>query len=232
MNQRLSLFFAGYCAYNPALYYEQKSFVEEYSSAEDAVLRAQIDLLSASLAEGHFEPESNIKTAASIAEKFEIKTLKAPVDPSTYIDWRENYTEQFESQFPMSRIDHYYFLYSRKVAEVFCNIGLAEKLLGIKYHLQGEWPADRKIDKYLKDSEYILFKLIAAAALLSSEPRHSCFNQYYRQLSQGYQQFKDITAGDLDRERIPNLCKELLAYQQEVEKAIKGCVTVLKELDI
>jgi hypothetical protein len=232
MNQRLSLFFAGYCAYNPALYYGQKSLVDEFSSSEDEILRGQINLLSQSLADAHFEPESNIATAISIAEKLEIKTLKKPVDPSTYFDWRENYTEQFESQFPMSRIDHYYFLYSRKIAEVFSNIGLAEKLLGIKYFLSGECPADRKIDKYLKDSEYILFKLIAAAALLSSEPRHSCFNQHYRQLSQGYQQFKDITAGTLDREEIPALCNRLLNYQRDVEKAVKECVVVLKDLDI
>src|SRR3954469_10105898 len=103
MNQRLNLFFAGYCAYNPALYYGHKSLEHEFSTSEDDIVRKQMQLLSGSFKEEMFNPETDLKNAITIAKKFDINTLKQPVDHATYFDWRENYTEQFESQFPMSR---------------------------------------------------------------------------------------------------------------------------------
>ena len=232
MNQRLNLFNAGYCAYNPALYYGQKALVQEFSASEDEMVKKQIELFSKSSTLDPTELQSNIRTVIDIAKKFEIKPLKEPVDHSTYFDWRENLTEQFESQYPMSRIDHYYFLYSRKLAEIYSNLGLAEKLLGVKHEIEGESPIDRKIDKYFKDSEYILFKLIAAAALLSSEPRQNCFNQHYRHLNQEYQQFRNIELKDLNKDKITLIRQGLTAYQQDVDKAIKGCLGVLQELGV
>jgi hypothetical protein len=232
MNQRLSLFFAGYYAYNPALYYSQRQLISEFSELKEPDLSGVANRIENELIEAHFEPESNLRAAMSIASKFEINGLTEPGDFAGYFDWREHYTSEFEALFPMSRIDHYYFLYARKLAEVYCNVGFAGKLLKLRNEVPPEVYLERKIDKCLKDSEYIFFKLIAAAALLSSEPRQSCFNQHYRHLLKQYEQFKGMeskTIQDADSERVQ---ASLITFSTEVENGIKECVAVLKELGV
>ena len=231
MNQRLCLFFAGYYAYNPALYYNQRQLIHEFSLTGEQKAQDVASRLNGDLAESHFEPESNIRAAMSIAREFQIPDLNEPKDFTGYFDWREQYTGKFEQLFPMSRIDHYYFLFARKLSEVYCNIGFAEKLLKLRAEIPPEVNLDRKIGKCLKDSEYIFFKLIAAAALLSSEPRQSCFNQHYRRLLKEYEQFKgvEIPAQPNDSS---GLQASLKAFSQEVETGIKECAGVLKELGV
>jgi hypothetical protein len=232
MGQRFCLFFAGYCVQAPSGYFRQLHMVHEHNGSESETVRKRMQELAASISEDHFEHESHIRTARSIADHFEIPILPDPDNATGYFEWLKHYVEAFERQFPMNRIDHYYFFYARKLSEISNNSKLARQYLNLSQDLNGEVDFNQKIDNCLKDNEYALFKMIAAAALLSSEPRQNYFNSSYKELNQQYDRFRRLDVNRLDAERRKELVSDLTAYAYSVENNYRKCAALLKELGV
>jgi hypothetical protein len=232
MSQRFSLFYAGFTAYAPALYFNQLAFINTYESDEDERVRNCISEFSKGLINKEDEYLSHVKTATSIAKHFEIETLQFPVAAKDFFDWLNHYIDTIEKQFPMSRIDHYYFLYARKISEILCCTGLIRSYIDVTLSLEKQLDLSKKIEKCLKDVEYIIFKLMAAAALLSSEPRQNYFIVFYKALNLGFQVFKDISVIDLKEQELKELSVKLEEYECTVMDGFKKCIGMLKELGI
>src|SRR5204863_8835536 len=122
MSKRFNLFNAGYTVYAPALHYLQLSLAETLSKDEDEEIRIRFSYLHRKLAESSGESNKQIDAAIALSEQFELLTLPSPSSSGDYFDWVKHYIEAFENRFPMSRIDHYYFLYSRKLSEIVANM--------------------------------------------------------------------------------------------------------------
>jgi hypothetical protein len=232
MSQRFSLFYAGFTANAPALYFNQLLFLDSCVESEDEFVLKTIPKFSKSIREKEDEYHSYIKTAISIANHFEIETLPQPVYSKDYFDWLTHYVDMIERQFPMARIDHYYFLYARKVAEILSNIGLLKTYIDILLDVNQQMDLSKKIEKCLKDTEFILFKLMAAAALLSSEPRQNYFNVFYRLINQEFQPFAKVDVAALQEADLMSLNVKLDDYRIIVNDGFKKCVGMLKELGI
>jgi hypothetical protein len=232
MSQRFSLFYAGFTAYAPALYYHQLEFIDHCQDENDEAVRAYISELSSRLGESVYESDTHIKTAISLAEHFELEVSPRPDSPQDYFLWLGHYIESVERQFPMARIDHYYFLFARKVSEILCNLRLLKTYIDLQLRVEAAPDVSRKMDKCLKDTEYILFKLMAAAALLSSEPRQNYFNVYYKLLCEKYIPLKGIEAHLLGKAEMTQLVKALETYELVVMDGFKKCIALLKELGI
>ena len=232
MSQRLCLFNAGYSAYAPSLYYNQMSLTNSYSGHPEARGRECILKLTEYLQGCKDENNSYLETAIGIAKQFDLQTLSPPANYIEYFTWRNQFTEVFENQFPMSRIDHYYFLYSRKIAEIIGNLGLIECYLGLQIESANALDLKSGVDKCLKDTEYILFKLIAAAALLSSEPRHGYFNATYKEINAHFMPFRNMDILQLKEGELKNLAGDLKSYRNTVEDGYKKCAGLLKELQV
>jgi hypothetical protein len=232
MSQRFSLFYAGFTAYAPALYFNQLAFINTYEAHEDELVRNCISEFSKTISDKEPECMTHIKTAISIAKGFEIETLPHPAAAKDFFAWLSHYVDTIERQFPMSRIDHYYFLYARKISEVLCSTGLIKTYVDMALALNTRIDLSKKIEKCLKDAEYIIFKLMAAAALLSSEPRQNYFIVYYRLLSQEFQGFKNIDLSELNDDGLKQLRANVEKYETVIMDGFKKCIGMLKELDV
>ncbi len=232
MGQRICLFFAGYSAIAPSLYFNHLSFINQYSESDDPVLKALSVRFSEQAANWCDEQKSNLRTANSLATHFEIDVKEEPENPVAYFEWLQHYVEGFEQHFPMSRMDHYYFLYARKLADVFCNLGQAHAYLNSDFIINEHPFLLKKVDSCLKDSEYIFFKLIAAAALLSSEHRQNYFNTLYKQLNTGFDKFRNLNLAGIGQVGQQQLCQDISEYRTELKTGIKQCVGLLKELGV
>jgi len=232
MSQRFTLFYAGFTAYMPALYFSQLEFIDLCKTEENEVVNKYISEFSISLKDKVYENNAHIKTAVSIAEHLEIKTLPNPLTYEDYFNWLSNYSDCFEKEFPMGRIDHYYFLFARKTAEILCNLGLLSTYIELTVSTHASLNLSKKIEKCLKDIEYILFKLMAAAALLSSEPRQNYFNIYYRSLCQEFVPFKGLNTDGIEITDLKKLSVSVKEYDLVVMDGFKKCIGLLKELGI
>lgn len=232
MSQRFTLFYAGFTAYAPALYFNQQQFFEACKTEGNEVLNSYILQLSDGLQERSSECNTHLKTAISVAEQLDIRILPQPNGHEDYYNWVMHYTDCFEQQFPMARIDHYYFLFARKVSEILGNLDLLKTYADIVLSTDMSIDLSRKVEKSLKDIEYILFKLMAAAALLSSEPRQNYFNVYYRSLCQEFQPLKGIQANNMQKKDFQKLKTLVEEYNILVMDGFKKCIGLLKELGI
>jgi hypothetical protein len=230
MSQRLCLFYAGFSAYAPRLYFSRLSFMSEYQPVGNETLRTGLEQISEALEYENYESASNIRTAMSLANHFELTALPEPGSPEDYFDWLQHYTESFEQQFPMSRIDYYYFYYSRKLAEILCNLGMADSFLTIILSGDNNLDLHKKVEKTFKDTEYIIFKLIAAAALLSSEPRQNYFNVHYKEMNAAFVKFKNPDISKMSGEEIQALISELKIFRNLVLEGFMKCLKLLKDL--
>lgn len=230
MSQRFSMFNAGYSAAAPNYYFRQLAFIDQYKN-ESAFARP-LENLSSFLKKQDPKYSEYILTATSLAKNFNIPVMSAPNSYDTYFEWQNQYIEAFEKKFPMNRIDFYYFFYGRKISEIQSNICLAKDYVEINPELGGAIDLNKKIDDCLKDSQYIIFKLIAAAALLSSEPRLNFFNVLYRQVSSEFEQFKSIDLSSLDKDEFKNLSPKLENYRVMITDGYKKCCTLLEEMGI
>ena len=232
MSQRFTLFYAGFTAHVPALYFNQVELVESWKHEENQLLAAPVSQLSERLNDKTQEYITHLDTAISVAKHLEIETLPRPQTPEDYFSWVVHYTDSFEKAFPMGRIDHYYFLFARKVAEIISNLELVKVCIDFTVASQGTLDLSRKMEKCIKDIEYILFKLMAAAALLSSEPRQNYFNSYYRLLCQEFQGCKSTNADITDIASLKKLHAAITEFDLVVMDGFKKCIGMLKELGI
>lgn len=232
MSQRFTLFYAGYTAYAPALYFHQLDFIDICRNEESEAVKNYISDCRNNLQSAEYECTTHIKTAASVAEHLDIEIPALPTNSQDYFQWLARYTESFEREFPMARIDHYYFLFARKISEIICNLGLLQVYLRFPVSAAVSFDLSRKTEKCLKDIEYILFKLMAAAALLSSEPRQNYFNVYYKAICQEFTPFKGIEAGSMEEPELRKLGAALAEYELSVMNGFKKCIGLLKELGI
>jgi hypothetical protein len=230
MSQRFNLFSAGFCANAPALYYHQQDLAGQHGLLVHNSVSAAIGDILPALKQKEDVHLSQLRTALSIAREFEVDAPDLPANGEDYFDWFAAYVKAFEDSFPMSRIDHYYFLFGRKISEILVNLGLASSCLDLQLSLGNAVDLSRKTDKSIKDNEYILFKLIAPAALLSSEPRQNFFNVYYRSINGAFEPFRGLDVIALKEPEMRKLSSDLRAYGDEVLKGYRQCESQLKEL--
>lgn len=229
MTQRFNLFYAGFTAYLPALYFNRLWLASRYASGGEGELPC-VRTLRQDTEQQWDEYLTHLKTAESIADHFQIVLLQRPRNFSDYFSWLTHLTEQFEKQFPMSRIDHYYFLYARKLAEIICNSALIATYADLHVDSGGQLNMHSGIEKCLRDNEYILFKLVASSALLSSEPRHLFFNSNYKKINDDFQEFRHLNPVEMEAEALRKLGSRMNAYSLNVMEGFKGCIGALKEL--
>src|SRR5690606_33921137 len=125
----------------------------------------------------------------------------------------------------------YYFLFGRNCTELLTNLQFACTCLEIEIETENTLQLQRQIDKCIKDDEYILFKLIAPAALLSSEHRHNFFNVYYKKINVAFEPFRGLESGN-EKEDMRQLHSGLTDYCKQVEAGLKECFTQLQELGV
>src|SRR5690349_10389476 len=166
MSQRLSLLNAGFSAAAPAQFYSQLELAGQLRSHEHPEVRQRVEGLLTSLKSQETEHRNSLSRARELAASLELTAGNLPAGPDEYFEWLPRYVETFEQVFPMSKIDHYYFLFGRKLGELISNVKLAATCLDLEASLNRAVELSRKSEKCIRDNEYILFKLIAPAALL------------------------------------------------------------------
>ena len=232
MSQRFSLFYAGLTSYLPALYFKQLEFVSSCDVTQAQELEKCLNEFSKKINNKADEANSHLKTAISIAKHFDLEPSPHPQTHDDYQPWLDQYISLIEQEFPMSRIDHYYFLFGRKIAEIHCNTLLVEGYTDLLLQCKHSIDLSARIEKCIKDNEYILFKLMAAAALISSEPRQNYFNVYYRSLCNEFEAFKEFEPGFSDVHQLKKLRACAKDYDLLVMDGFKKCIGILKELEI
>jgi hypothetical protein len=225
------LFRGGYCACSPIYYYRQLAFANEHKNHENPLVRSSLISIRDSLKELREAHAPNIRTVNELALKFDIKLAPEPEDAESYNQWLRTCTEGFEAQFPMSRMEYYYFFYGRKLAEIRSNVMLAKTYLALIAEVNGSLELESRIKGCVKDCEYSLFRLIAASALLSSEPRHTYFSVNYKTLNQEFDPFRVIT-GEGSGLKDKKLLRELDGYKDTLENGYQKCVELLLELEV
>lgn len=230
MTPRFNLFFAGYSAYAPVQYYSKLKLVTTYQDEKDEQIVSRIAGLKSSLEDEEPEYTSYLTSAMAIAKDFELAVLPQPTSHQEYFEWLQHYTIAIENHFPMSRIEHYYFLYARKIGEIVSNNSLLRCYVEVNRDLNGKVDFRQKMEKCLRDTEYILFKLVASAALLSSEPRHNYFNLLYKEMNLGFQPFRELDVKELSEDICKVLIEDLNNYNSLVIDGFKKGIGLLKEL--
>jgi hypothetical protein len=232
MSQRFSLFNAGFSAAAPAQFYSQLQLADQFRAHADEQVRREMEGLVNSLKAHENEYLASLSLARELASGLEITLGTLPTNPNEYFDWLPRYVEEFEHSFPMSKIDHYYFLFGRKLAELATNVRLASTCLELEASLNKALALEAKTEKYIRDNEYILFKLIAPAALLSSEPRHNYFNLLYKSMNSSFESIRKLDYRSLAVEEMRKACDELRKFENQVREGYASCSSLLKELEV
>jgi hypothetical protein len=232
MNHRFSLFVAGYTAYVPGLYFRQKKTL---NSKVDLIYTShQVTFKRYLTAADEIEAEfmSYIEMAKSLAYGFNIEIETLEEFDNLYFDWQKAYTQAFELEFPMTRIDYYYFFYGRKLAELRTHIYLAK--LTLKLSLDFDYIPDLFVqaEKYIKDAEFDLAKLIAPSVLISSEHRQGYFSVLYKNLNQGFESLRKLDVKKIEEYESEVLIKQLDLFEKNVLDGFHACVKLLKELEV
>lgn len=231
ISQRFNLFYAGFTAFLPATHFNLCALTENISKSHNGTAGAELyQHLGKLIADSEPEAKTHLVTTNGLAQTFELDLPPSPNTFNDYFNWQHSVTDKFEQKFPMSRIDHYYFLYGRKNAEIISNTNLIETLIELYLKTDGRVEYWRSVDKYLKDNEYILFKLIAASALLSSEPRQTYFSAHYNNISNEFKKFRDLNLGTASKPELEQTKLQLEHYRCMVMDGFKNCIKLLKDI--
>lgn len=230
MSQRFCLFYAGYTASAPILYFNKMALLTNWQPEENK--QDNLRNLSQQVQDLNYESVCSIKTAISIADHFKVDVLPEPSVPDDYFKWLKDYTYAFEEQFPLTRIEHYYFFYSQKIAEILAHIGMISTLSELAQQLHLQENVLKQIDKYLSETEVLIFKNKAATALLSSEPRHSYFRKLYNEINANFEKFKTLKVLGFNTNDLQTLRENMEEFKFSILNGFKQCIVVLKDLGV
>lgn len=230
MSQRFNLFYAGFTISLPAVYYSKQNLGQTITSNETEKIDLPLKEYVRNFDHEKEEYDSHLVSALELAKHFEIQGYEKPDSVPDFIDWQTKLIAEFESMFPMGRIEHYYFLYARRLAELIHNMLLLKTCVDIHMISNHQVDMSRYLHKYIKDSEYIIFKLMAPAALLSSEPRQSCFNNLFKQMNEEIKLFKNLPLESASNEELLQLKNSADNFHVLLVNGFKTCIGLLKEL--
>jgi hypothetical protein len=230
MGLRTLLFHGGYCAAAAQAYFGQLEFLT--SQADDPANPAKyLENLKEKLKGEHSDCEANLTTALQMAVQVEVKVDACGSEPHAFRDWFWQFVEAVEARFPMNRIDHYYFLFGRKMSEISSNTTIAAALLRARGYANSSDTAYR-IEKCLRDCEYSLFKLTAPSALLAGEPRQGHFGTIYRRMNQEFAPFRNASMGAHSKMSDDETAGRLEKYGLARKGEFSDCKAILEELGI
>lgn len=230
IGQRFNLFYAGYTASLPASYFQKQKILEGLTDIESASIKTAINSYLTSLLDDKPVQISNLTSALNLAETFDLAIFELPNTSSDYFKWFEDYVFAFESKFPMMKVEHYYFLYARKIAEILSNLEQIILYVDLQLLMKDSIDYHTQLTNSILNCEFIVFKLMAPAALLAGEPRHGCFNVFYKQLNEHIQKLGEFKKDRLDDKSLIALkvCSE--EFKVHILNAMKRCITTLNKL--
>lgn len=229
MRQRFNLFYTGFTASLPSLYFSKLNLKDTFSQNEDDHLQSVLTRYFQSLSDEKPEYDSHLISALNLTRTFDIDGFQIPETSSEYFTWLDELVNEFDDHFPMGRIEHYYFLYSRKIAELIKNMGLIKTYVDIQILTKQSIDLSKKIENCIKDSEFIVFKLMAPSALLSSEGRQTCFNSLYKEINEEILNFKGIDPKQLNESELLNLKSKADHFHVLLMNGFKNCIAQLKD---
>lgn len=232
MSLRISLFHAGLTAFAPTTYFELESLFEHLSGGEQAVRAEDLEWLKTELARTKQTGLEKLEKAIVNAREYHLDIIARPTNHSEFIVWRQDYSAAFEAEYPMSRIDHYYFLFAFKLSELLCNIELLDCYLLMLQVGEKNVHVLRRSNKSLKDIQFTLLKMMAPTALLSGEHRHHYFSLYYKEISKGFEKFGRYDIEQLTPDEIRDLKKQIAEYGALMNAGLNKCVQLLEELKV
>jgi hypothetical protein len=230
MSQRFNLFDVGINASLPGLYFSRQKFKERFPPVDNNEIQQVIITYFQSFDLDKKETHSHLTSALDIAKHFDIIDLDLPETCTDYFNWLDELVAEFEKKFPLNRIEHYYFLYARKVAELIVSLGLIKTFVDLQLNCKQNLDLSSHLKNKIKDCEFVAFKLMAPAALLSGEPRQSCFNEFYKQIVESILPFKDFQIENASVEQLLKIKSEAENFSVMLQTGYAKCKDVLYDL--
>lgn len=228
MNRRFCLFYAGFTASAPSLYYYQLSVI--HSNVELANTNSNPALID-NISEFDFENRAMIVTAQSLAEYLNLRLSSTDTCPDAYFNWRERYEEAVNEQYPSTKIERYYFYYAKNIAEILTNVGLIQTYLTVGEKLGKREKYLAEIKNCFNNVEQSIYKMTAPSALLSSEPRHLYFREFYNELKLDFEKIKRKLNPDARLDELRPMNADLESIRRFVWDGFKKCIGILKKLN-
>jgi hypothetical protein len=226
LSRKHTIFRAGYAAAAPILHYNRQKFLEETQTEEERNFLLSMPVLKTA----KNDPKRAVQEAMKLGAVFNASEGEIPSNYAGYIQWLEHYVRDFEEKYPMSRIEHYYFLFSRKLAEL-CS---CMNICALSCRLQAHFRHSANVPKILlsiHNAEHTLLKLVAASALLGGEAGHYYFNVLFSELKSAFAKFK-INVSELDRKGLENMAANAEDYIVRIVAGVDKCDMILKELKV
>jgi len=232
MNRRFCLFYAGFTASAPSLYYYQLSFI--HSNLELTTSNSNsspLDTFYRNIYEYDNENRAMIVTAQSLAGHLNLQLSSIDMRQEEYFNWRDRYQEAISEQYPSTKIEHYYFCYAQKIAETLTNIGLIQTYITVGVKLGESEKYLNEIKNCFNNIEKSIFNMTASSALLSNEPQHLYFREFYNELKAHFEKIKRKQIADVPLYDLQQMNADLENMRCFVWDGFKRCIGILKKLN-
>jgi hypothetical protein len=223
MSRRHAIFNAGYHAAVPEFYFLRTEPNSDLGADESEFLIGV-----------HGKPEfsflKDVELANEFGKKFNLSVELASEDRRGYLQWYSEFEGKFGEIFPMSRIDHYYFLFSKKLVELSSRAWRYADLCRLQsnFNTRNYLP---RISLCAHEGEVTLYRLMAPSALLGSEAGHFYFNGLYKELKEEYGKIKSASLR-ADNQGLLNLAQAANEFRSKIDLGFARCSGILKELGV
>lgn len=224
--ERFSLFYTGYALSLPQTYEHIEGLNEKYLHAP--ISESLRERLKNRVMELGYLRASALNVAESVAQSLRLPVPNFQKD-ETYLQWMESFITRVEDRYPMNQIGYYYFYYARMVTTLLGNICLGVTRFSLYSELKDPILL-QKGSENIRDCEFILFRLIAAAALISGEHGHRYFNTYYKDLNQQFESLTSISWSQLSPEQMQQELPALIKFETFAKEGFDGCFVTISHL--
>ncbi len=229
MQNNYQIFYAGYAATIPSMYFNRVLMVSQFAQHPDEEVRkafqSQFNYLR-----GEGAPNVQlIKNAVDIAGVFEIGTKPMPRLPEEYFEWIKFYVDGFEKKFEITSTEYHSFTFARKTAEVMVNLGLMQTAILLTTQSQKKTNLFSSVEKLVAEFNSITLLMFAPTVMLVRATGKHCFDELKDLIVNGGEELSQLKIASANDDNIAKFTSKVDSLLHEINLSFQTCVSALKE---
>lgn len=229
MQNNYQLFYAGYAATMPSMYFNRVLMVSQYAQHHDPAVKNIFTSQFNYLRELGAPNVQLIKKAVDIAGAFEIGTKPMPRLPDDYFDWIKFYNEGFEKKFEITSTEYHSFTFARKAAEAMVNLGLMQTAIILSSHSNKNINLFPDIEKWIKEFSSITLLMFAPSVMLIRTTGKNCFEELKTLIEKGSEELGQLNIKQANEEGIAKFTSKVDSLLHDINVSFQTCVAALKD---
>lgn len=229
MNHLSGLFYTGYAATMPGIYFNRVLLISQnIQNPDEKIKQAMLDYFEMLKTQGG-DNVRLITLAADNCRKLGIDIKPLPKFPNDFFDWQADLVKGFNEKFGPVSLEYHCFHFALGATMALVNLSLIQSALVLGLKSEGRFNILKDVAVWIKEFDQFLFRVRVPSVFLENKTNLSVFKETYNVLERCQTDLTPKIPTSFDKDSVDTFTALLDLYLKETGEQIKKCVGELNK---